>query len=436
MAAAVATASGVARMVGPAAVMMAAALRRRMAAVVVMAVAVRSATGSATLPLCSIGSAPCRSEADRRAGRARSDARDRMDRMGLDRGGRGVASLGGAWAMLGGLVLALRRVARDAAPQARVRSRRRPVAERAARLRHPPARRDPAVPSARRRRRGSSRRHVRRVRRATSRRHDPPRRSAPARSAARARRSGRRCRRAAARVRRDDEDRREATSATIAVRATVAPCAVVARSCSVCSARAIGGSSRRARAPPPGSARTARRRVPERVQVRQHPQPTTRVGQLLGGTAHPIDSAMRPAAGIAYPCNYQVSSDGSMEYWTFDFDCRDGMKQRADALFAQYPRSARPTWSSSTTRLVRCGALKPTDAGIAIHAPAPRDRGRRRCQGTRPPRPGPDLHRRRCTVLRARRRARRAAPARARARDREEPDVRERADDAATVPVT
>jgi hypothetical protein len=94
------------------------------------------------------------------------------------------------------------------------------------------------------------------------------------------------------------------------------------------------------------------------------------VGQLLGGTAHPLDSAMRPPKGIAYPCNYQVSSDGSMEYWTFDFDCRDGMKRRADALFAQY-KSGSTDMVDQYNAMSDAGQLKPTDAGIAIHAPSP-----------------------------------------------------------------
>jgi hypothetical protein len=94
------------------------------------------------------------------------------------------------------------------------------------------------------------------------------------------------------------------------------------------------------------------------------------VGQVLGGTAHPLDSAMRPPKGIAYPCNYQVSADGNSEYWTFDFDCRDGMKQRADALFAQY-KSGSTDMVDQYNALSDAGQIKPTDAGIAIHAPSP-----------------------------------------------------------------
>jgi len=93
------------------------------------------------------------------------------------------------------------------------------------------------------------------------------------------------------------------------------------------------------------------------------------LGQLLGGSAHPLDSAMRPPKGIAYPCNYQVTADGNVEYWMFDFDCRDNMKQRADALFAQYK-------TGSTDMVEQYNALsdagqipKPNDAGVTYHAP-------------------------------------------------------------------
>ncbi len=94
------------------------------------------------------------------------------------------------------------------------------------------------------------------------------------------------------------------------------------------------------------------------------------VGQLLGGIAHPLDSSMRPPTGIAYPCNYQITSEGSVEYWTFDFDCRDGMKQRADALFAQY-KSGSTDMVDQFNALADAGQIKPDkDAGVTnYHAP-------------------------------------------------------------------
>jgi hypothetical protein len=93
------------------------------------------------------------------------------------------------------------------------------------------------------------------------------------------------------------------------------------------------------------------------------------VGQLLGGSAHPVDSAMAPPKGIAYPCNYAITSDTGTEYWTFDFDCRDGMKQRADALFAQY-RSGSTDMVDQFNALADAGQVKPDkDAGVVYHAP-------------------------------------------------------------------
>ena len=93
------------------------------------------------------------------------------------------------------------------------------------------------------------------------------------------------------------------------------------------------------------------------------------VGQLLGGSARPLDGAMAPPRGIASPCNYQLTLAGNVaEYWTFDFDCRDGMKRRADALFAQYTLGS-STMVDQYNALADAGGIKPTDAGIAIRAP-------------------------------------------------------------------
>jgi hypothetical protein len=91
------------------------------------------------------------------------------------------------------------------------------------------------------------------------------------------------------------------------------------------------------------------------------------LGQLLGGTARPIEGAMSPPRGIAAPCNYEVTGQAT-EYWTYDFDCRDGMKQRADALFEQY-RTESSANVQKYNELSDAGAIKPTDAGIVIHAP-------------------------------------------------------------------
>jgi hypothetical protein len=91
------------------------------------------------------------------------------------------------------------------------------------------------------------------------------------------------------------------------------------------------------------------------------------LGQLLGGPARAIDSAAPPPHGVPHPCNYEVRTP-EPEYWTFDVDCREGMKQRADALFAQYEATSRELVQRYAT-LSDAGAIKPTDAGIEVHAP-------------------------------------------------------------------
>lgn len=84
------------------------------------------------------------------------------------------------------------------------------------------------------------------------------------------------------------------------------------------------------------------------------------LGEVLGGIARPIDSPSSVPRGVPHPCNYELTPNnppapppppkagsGSAEpfdpheYWTFDVDCRDGMKQRADALFAQYRETSK-----------------------------------------------------------------------------------------------
>ena len=86
------------------------------------------------------------------------------------------------------------------------------------------------------------------------------------------------------------------------------------------------------------------------------------LGQLLGGTARAIDSAAPVPHGVPHPCNYELHTP-EPEYWTFDIDCRDGMKQRADALFAQY----REISDEAVQRYAHTdgGVGKPGDAGVA-----------------------------------------------------------------------
>jgi hypothetical protein len=94
------------------------------------------------------------------------------------------------------------------------------------------------------------------------------------------------------------------------------------------------------------------------------------LGQILNGSAHDLDSALSVPRGLPHPCTYEVTVDGQAEYWTFDFDCRDGMKQRADALFEQY-RTGSTQLIEQYNTLSDAGAIKPNDAGIPTHPPEP-----------------------------------------------------------------
>lgn len=78
-------------------------------------------------------------------------------------------------------------------------------------------------------------------------------------------------------------------------------------------------------------------------------------------------SAIAPPRGLAHPCAYQVTMPAVMEAWTYDFDCRDGMKQRADALFTQYRRTSGELIEQYNA--AADAGIKPTDAGIPIKAP-------------------------------------------------------------------
>ncbi len=57
--------------------------------------------------------------------------------------------------------------------------------------------------------------------------------------------------------------------------------------------------------------------------------------EILGAPTRAVDSASSIPKGVPRPCTYEVATTPP-EMWTFDFDCRDGYKKRADALFAQY----------------------------------------------------------------------------------------------------
>jgi hypothetical protein len=89
--------------------------------------------------------------------------------------------------------------------------------------------------------------------------------------------------------------------------------------------------------------------------------------QALGGKAQVVDNPMTPPKGVMHPCNYQIDIAGQFEYWTWDADCRDGYKQRADALFAQYTNDSAAMVQQYNA--VADAGIKPTDAGYVMHAP-------------------------------------------------------------------
>jgi hypothetical protein len=93
------------------------------------------------------------------------------------------------------------------------------------------------------------------------------------------------------------------------------------------------------------------------------------LAQVLGGTAKPIDSPMSVPRGLPRPCNYELQAQ-ALEYWTFDIDCRDGMKQRADALFAQYKATSQELLQQYNEG-TDAGAIKPADAGPPSRTPEP-----------------------------------------------------------------
>lgn len=91
------------------------------------------------------------------------------------------------------------------------------------------------------------------------------------------------------------------------------------------------------------------------------------LAQVLGGPVHLVDSVMPEPRGVPQPCTYQVQAQ-AVEVWTYDIDCRDNYKQTAGALFAQY-RADSAAKLADYNALADAGAIKPTDAGIVVHAP-------------------------------------------------------------------
>ena len=96
--------------------------------------------------------------------------------------------------------------------------------------------------------------------------------------------------------------------------------------------------------------------------------PEAELQALLGAVAVKLmTSPITPNRGLAHPCAYQVTMQTVMEAWTYDFDCRESMKARADALFAQYKRTSAELVQAFNE--AADAGIKPTDAGIPIKAP-------------------------------------------------------------------
>jgi hypothetical protein len=91
------------------------------------------------------------------------------------------------------------------------------------------------------------------------------------------------------------------------------------------------------------------------------------LGQALGGAVRVTDSPMSPPKGIAHTCSYEVDLAGAVEAWSWDADCRDGAIKRADALFTQYREDSAALVQQYN--VVSDAGIKPTDAGVSMHAP-------------------------------------------------------------------
>lgn len=107
---------------------------------------------------------------------------------------------------------------------------------------------------------------------------------------------------------------------------------------------------------------------PDRWQCDSIAKPD-QIASLLGAVkANKLESAISPPKGVPQPCAYEVTMQSTMEYWTYDLDCRDHMKERADKLFEQYKRTSAEL-VQQYDHMTDAGLVKPTDAGVAIKRP-------------------------------------------------------------------
>ena len=106
---------------------------------------------------------------------------------------------------------------------------------------------------------------------------------------------------------------------------------------------------------------------PDRFECGSLTKPEDIAATVGGIKATLMVSAISPPRGVPQPCAYEVVTQTEIQAWTYDIDCREGMKQRADALFAQYKKT-----SSELVQAYNAASdagIKPTDAGVAVRPP-------------------------------------------------------------------
>ena len=106
---------------------------------------------------------------------------------------------------------------------------------------------------------------------------------------------------------------------------------------------------------------------PDRFECGSLTKPEDIAATVGGIKATLMVSAISPPRGVPQPCAYEVVTQTELQAWTYDIDCREGMKVRADALFAQYKKT-----SAELVQAFNAAAdagIKATDAGVAIRPP-------------------------------------------------------------------
>jgi hypothetical protein len=111
---------------------------------------------------------------------------------------------------------------------------------------------------------------------------------------------------------------------------------------------------------------------PDKFECASIATPDT-LSPILGGPVSVLDNLLPVPPGVPKPCNFKLDKGvlqtdaGAVpqeEAWTFDFDCREGMKQRVDKLFAQYLQQTADRISQYNT--VSDAGVKPNpDAGTS-----------------------------------------------------------------------